>query len=552
MFTIKTYTPKLSVVAWHGTTAHDLTPYVLQVNTHKSLAEPMGQWSVLLTMEKEWHKILSNMDYVEIKMSRIGDPKIIMRGFISNRRRTKVIDRSGKIRKTITINGNDYGKLIQQYEVYYVANIPGQLTPSSDVFQGPQLQDTLAEANLGILPNMSDSLTPLKLLIPSIVGSTITPWIKAMQSTTPIIPLLRPLVQVLDDYQLSWITLQSMTGSIGTVIDQYANLPWCEWFVFDAQDGPIIIHRNTPFKDKDGKYIFAESELGSEWWPSVTIIDEDIIEDDVGSSDAEAYNYFFTYPSLFPEGDLQYKAFITSGDDMFGPGTVEEKTANMGNETFPSNPKFSKESVYRYGLQIMSHASPAIPILGVDSLSVQLSVKMNMWLFKAFSWAPDMLNGTLRLKGNPDITIGRYLFNSDSKEEGYIESVDHVFGVSQLDSKGNDGTFYYETTVGVSRGRYAVAPSSGSLSSGQLSSPSYSVMPVLSGTESSEPSLDYTDPTSDQSDKITTHVPQILVDRFNNNSLPSSTQPSSNSDQTVSGDPFIDYLLKQGQYSTRK
>lgn len=541
MFTVKTYAPKLSVIAWHGATVYDLTPYILQVNTHKSLAEPMGQWSLLLTMEKSWHRILSNMDYVEIKMSRTGDPKFIMRGFVTNKRRTKVIDRSGKIRRTITINGNDYGKLVQKYEVYYVANIPGQLTPSSDVNPGPQITGTEAQTNLGILPNMSDAVTPLNKLIPSIIESTITPWIKAMQAETPNIPLLRPLVQVLDDYALSWITLQSMSGSIASVIDQYANLPWCEWFVFDAQDGPIIMHRNTPFKDKNGKYIFAESALGTEWWPSVTIINEDIIEDDMGSSDAETYDYFFTYPSLFTQGDLEYKAAITSGGDMFGNGTDAEKTANEGDDSFPSNPKFNKAYIYRYGLQIMSKSSPAIPVLnfGVDSLQVQLSVKMNMWLYKAYGWAPDMLNGTLRLKGDPSITIGRYLFNQDSLEESYIESVDNIFSVSQLDSKGNDSTFYYETTVGVTRGRYATDPSSGSLDPSALSR-SLS-LPVVNnssnyGDSHQSDSIDYTDPNTDQSDKLSSPTNDGWI-----SPSPANTSPDASDDKS-----FIDYLLGKG------
>lgn len=464
-YAIKQYRPRLSVVAWHGKTRYDLTPYVMQGTTHKALGETEGQWAVLLTFEKRWDKILSNMDYVEIKMSRFNpEPIIIMRGFISNRRRTRVMDQGGNWHRAITINGNDYGKLIAQYEIYYMANIPGQQLTGTDVDPAQGLLAPLLSENLGAYKGNVDGTIPLKDFIPKLAKHTLTPWIQALQKTTPSIPDLVVSVNVLDDYVINWLTLQSMQGGLDGVFQEFVNAPWCEFMVIDAPDAPKIIHRNAPFKDNAGKFVFHESALDPRYWGDTVIYDWMVAEEDIGSTDSETYDYFFTYPSLFTAGDLPYKyAAIATGE--FGNGNDQQKYQQESNLGVPTNPKVIADYIYRYGLKIMEVASPAIPVLDTgeaDPMSVQLSIKMNMWLARVYQWAPDMLNGTIRMMGNEYVGIGKYIFNADQKEEYYTESVDHTFTQTQAGSRGNDQVFDFSTSVGVTRGRSAPSVSYGS------------------------------------------------------------------------------------------
>jgi hypothetical protein len=249
-----------------------------------------------------------------------------------------------------------------------------------------------------------------------------------------------------------------MQGSVSNIISEYSNSPWCEWFVYDTPAEPKVIHRNTPFKSATGAYIFSASELGSDF-STITIPDDAIMQFDVGRTDSEVANYFFTYPTMFTGGDLAYKYDVINLTKEFsnnGLGAEE-------NLYTPTNPKVLKPQVDRYGMRIMDSGAAAIPVVvnKTDPKGVKLSVKLNMWNVFAFGWAEDMYNGTVQMRGDENVTIGRYAFLKDEGIEGYIQSVEQVFTVSQPGSKGNDNTFSFLTTLGITRGRVTSKPDSG-------------------------------------------------------------------------------------------
>lgn len=467
MFNVTQYAPKLRVTAWRGTTKYDLTPYIMQARTSKDIGQPMGQWALLLTYQVHWHKLLSPMDYVEIAMSRYHDtPQVIMRGFVTNLRITKTMSENGQFRRTITINGNDYGKLFEDYQIYYAANQPGQTGTGSDQDPAQYLLAPMLQSNFGMFNEPSNDLVPLNELVPQFVQYTIQPWIKALQKNTPDIPnISAPKPNVLSDYQLNWLSLQSMRGSVANIINEYANVPWCEWFVYDTPTEPKVIHRNTPFKSATGAYIFQDSELRTAF-STITVTDEETLQFDIGRTDSEVADYFFTYPTMFTGGDLAYKyAVIGQTKEFAGNGLGAE--ANLYS---PTNPKVLESQVYRYGMRIMETATPAIPVVTDknDPQGAKLSIKLNMWNVFAFGWAEDMYNGTIQIRGNENITIGRYVFLKDEGIEGYVQSVDQVFTVSQPSSRGNDNTFSFQTTLGITRGRDTKKPDSGLVPSNLL------------------------------------------------------------------------------------
>jgi hypothetical protein len=442
------YTIKLKVILYHNGEKHDLTPYVLQIKTSMQLGQPSGRFALLLSFQMRWDLYVQPQDYVEIYFGRYSDPPpIIMRGLVSNVRRTRIVDQSGKVHRAITINGQNFGKIWENYTIQYLVQEPGQTLAGTDVDQAVgNLMAAMLTENYGI-GNTKDLTISNADLMQGIVDKMLNPQLKALQQVIPQIPLLQTSIKVLSDYQIPNMQIQSQQGNVWSLLEQFGNKPWCEWFIDDFDDGPIVIYRNTPFKKKGGTLALSESLPDWRYFKHLYISDADIIEEDVGKTDSEAFSYFFTYPTQQANMQDDPKARIIG----FQPLSIEQES----DTTNITNPHVDFNNLYRYGFKDIQIASNSIPI-GSDTSYIQQSLKMNQWLVNCFSWTQDMLNGTIRMKGNENMRIGRYFTNTSTKEEYYIESVDHEVTISQIESLGNDGMYSFQTTVGVTRGRRIV------------------------------------------------------------------------------------------------
>lgn len=441
------YTLKLKVTLYHNGVPYDLTPYIMQLKTHMSLSEPSGKFTMMLTFQKRWDEFIQPQDYVEIQFSRyLASPPIMMRGLVSNIRRTRIMSESGKLHRAITVNGENYGKLWRQYQINYQVNLPGQTNQNGiDTDPAVGLMFPQLTYNYGIgTPNDVSDIKPTDLM-QGITDKMLNAQVRAMQKVNPQMPLLNLLPSVLFDYSLNYLQIQQVQGSIYSLIQQYGNAPWCEWFIDDFSDGPVFFYRNTPFKRRDGQLSFPESLPDQSYFIHPEISDIDIIEEDTGHSDREAYSYFFTYPTTYLVEQAAWKAKIIADQNI---KSIEDEA----NTTNISNPHVDLDNLYRYGFQKIEIGSPAISARD-DFNALNLSLKMNRWLVDSFVWAPMMLNGTIRMKGNEHMRIGRYFTNISTNEEYYIESVDHDIVIGQVDSDGGDNVFSFQTTLGVTRGR---------------------------------------------------------------------------------------------------
>jgi len=445
-YTFDQYTIKLKVTLYHNGEKYDLTPYIMQVKTHMALGEPSGQFTLLLTFQKRWDLFIQPQDYVEIRFSRyLPDPPIAMRGLVSNVRRTRVMDDSGKMHRAITVNGENYGKLWREYQIQYLVAQPGQTNTSGiDTDPAVGLFFPMLTENFGIGSTQNDVPVAPADLMQGITDKMLNAQVTAMQQVNPQMPLLTCIAKVLPDYLLNYLQIQQSQGTAYTLIQQYGNAPWCEWFIDEAARGPVFFYRNTPFKSQDGSYVFPESEPDANYFFHPHISDADLIEEDVGHTDAETYSYFFTYPSTSLIDQIAWKAYIIGREQL-----TQSTEADSQNIT---DPHVETENLYRFGFQMLQIGSPAISTTESDQ-GQALSTKMNGWLVNAFKWAPQMLNGTLRIKGNEHMRIGRYMTNDSTKEEYYIESVDHEINIAQTGSMGNDNVYSFTTTVGITRGR---------------------------------------------------------------------------------------------------
>jgi hypothetical protein len=122
-----------------------------------------------------------------------------------------------------------------------------------------------------------------------------------------------------------------------------------------------------------------------------------------------------------------------------------------------SNPHVDLENMYRFGFKSLMIPSNAIPVIPDSDIPVDLMLQaqtMNEWLVRSFVWSHKMLNGTMRVKGNEHLRIGRYVTQKSTSEEYYIESVDHEITIAQPGSLGNDSSYRFDSTIGLTRGRH--------------------------------------------------------------------------------------------------
>lgn len=121
----------------------DLTPYLSDggVRTQKSVREPAGSFSISLTPRPYSHDgkpllesldmLIEPMDMIEIRIMREPDwslkqnkritPPVVMRGFVSQIGKSESIS-NGTPQRSIVVSGQDYGKLLQIIQIFYLNN----------------------------------------------------------------------------------------------------------------------------------------------------------------------------------------------------------------------------------------------------------------------------------------------------------------------------------------------------------------------------------------------------------------------------------------------
>lgn len=444
---------RLSVSLYHNGEKIDMTPHILQVKTHMGIGEASGRFTLLLTFKKRWERYVTPMDYVEISFSRfLTDPPTMMRGFVGNIRRTRIMDSSGKLHRAYTINGENFGKIWSNYYIEYLVQEIGQTRTGTDIDPSTDsLMANMLSENYGIMRSIPASGNIQNAdLVRGFLDAMLNPYIDVLRSNNPHIPRLNSYINVLSDYAIiNGPLIQGINNqTVYDVLNQFGNRPWCEYFIDDYSDGPLLMYRNTPFKDENGFYPISESEPKSEYDMIVDIDDTHIIEEDVGTSDNEVYSYFFTYPTVAMYAQVDPRAMIL-GDTAF---SIEQESDTVA----IYNPHVDLNNMSRFGFKPLMIASNSIPFESSGDLSqssIQLAQNMNIWLVKSLAWSQNMLNGTIKLKGNEHLRIGRYVRQHSTGEEYYIESVDHDISLSQVGSTGNDGSYHFETTIGVTRGR---------------------------------------------------------------------------------------------------
>jgi hypothetical protein len=277
----------------------DLTPYfgtAGTVTTAKMIDQPCGAFSV--TFADKMHPLFADtvyalcepMDMVEIRMARQpevyqgADLPLVMRGFVSTISREETMSMDGTPTRAVRLTGQDSGKLLEIYRIMFMFEVA-----HSD-------QSYIEAFKLSALTGMTNGVIPVSQFITEVISQVVNPKISRLVQFTN--EKVKPFQTDLIDPSVPGLVMPAMVASIDSLsawqlMNMFADRPWNELFVQDAEDGPHLVFRQVPYKDYEtGAFIMSGAVD-----PGTLDLDiEDVVALSVQRSDARVANFFWVPP----------------------------------------------------------------------------------------------------------------------------------------------------------------------------------------------------------------------------------------------------------------
>jgi hypothetical protein len=244
----------------------DLTPLLGEgssVRTSKSTREPAGGFTITFPDKPhtDWraftgfrgagalesmYGLIEPMDIIEIRMwSGVGvlaaDQKypIVMRGFVSQVSRSQSMSEDGKPQRSVTVSGQDYGKIWQTFQVIYLPNYAegkGLLTSFalSELFGSVAVNSLPADEFIRRM--VEKIINPhIEQMLPATMPADVP---KMIQTGEDSISITRGKVnQSFQNAQGSLYEIMSIHGDVGM---------WNELYTEDREDGVHCVYRAIP------------------------------------------------------------------------------------------------------------------------------------------------------------------------------------------------------------------------------------------------------------------------------------------------------------------
>lgn len=406
----------------------DLTDYLTEssgVRTSKSVRDPAGGFSISLGDKpykgglgfETLYALIEPMDFIEIRMrhgSGIGEPSIVMRGFVSNVSRAEAVGQDGRPQRAVTVTGQDYGKLWQMLQIKFM---PGYVT-GQDTISSFKRYERFG-GNLEISQTGAD-------LIKDVVNTVLNPYVKKLMPENTSNPSEFLTDRVVAKYgRTSLSGSQNSEGTIYQILRTYTDVGvWNELYIEDDEDGVHIVYRPNPYKTVTGKKIQDDA-------PDVDVIDlpgDDIMSMTVERSDADVANYYWVSGARFELATEVYrKQWAYTGGDRENTDLSE----------------YQNSKVSLYGIRLMEVDT----MMGGDDVKTFTSgleaddqTKRDT---SVANWLKDrkqilveqnkdnvvLERGALRIRGNEEMRAGRFVrvTRGDFSAEYYIVAVTHDY-----------------------------------------------------------------------------------------------------------------------------
>lgn len=469
----------------------DLTPFLgdnSSVRTSKSVREPAGGFQITLSdqAQKDWastysppgfqaletvYGLIEPMDIIEIRMwggDRDNNPytnlsnysgfrlPIVMRGFVTEVQRSQAMGQDGRPVRTVTITGQDYGKIWQMLQVlYFPAYSEGKALLTSKAFSelfGSAAVNAISASDF-VAKILSDVINPFL--------AKFMPYSKQRADELGV-----PYeIMLASDVRHGTVnqSFQDQQGSVYEIMRMHADVPvWNELFIEDQEDGVYCVYRPVPalhLTAPPGKDRMIQE--GGVMPFVVPIYDSQIVSLTVSRTDANVANFFWVNNSRFDLIDDQSRkmAAITEDSDKVSL----KEYPNTAVKYYGVRPMYTQTQ--QGGDDVKNHTGGQ-----KESEQTSRSEKQEAWIDKRRRHLMEMNKdnvvferGTMRVKGGPMGTNGLMLHAGQYIEVhmgptvwlAYAVQVDHEFVPFQG----------YTTTIQFDRGEgFALRTSLDSLS----------------------------------------------------------------------------------------
>ncbi|SEI80454.1 hypothetical protein [Paraburkholderia diazotrophica] len=277
--------------------AIDLTPFLGEfgsMSVTKSVRDPAGSFSIVLA-DKPYLKngvfesiyaCVEPMDFIEVRMrhsnpvgaANPSQPPILMRGFVSEVEREQITGEDGKPHRTVSISGNDYGKLMQMLQIMYTQGyvIGENILSAFKLFE---------RFNVGFVTAMKAAD-----FVQQTVSAVVDPFLQSlMPANSPNPATIKFDISVANGV-VDIGGVQNQQGTIHNLLTYFGDVGlFNELFLEDREDGVYCVYRPNPAKDMLGHPIQDDA-------PNLMPIDvsgEDVISLKVARSDAGTANFFW-------------------------------------------------------------------------------------------------------------------------------------------------------------------------------------------------------------------------------------------------------------------
>lgn len=421
----------------------DLTPFLgdgSTVRTSKSVREPAGGFSISF-MDKasesggkleSVYGLVEPMDGIEIRMwGGLGPrPKvlpIIMRGFVTSVRRSQAMSDAGKPMRTVSLSGQDYGKIWQMYQVLYLqAYSEGKALLTTyglwELF-GLKAQNTLKASQL-----VKDAIE--KIINPFLDNMLPKNWPMPRSIKTDDVMVKRGVIN--NSYQ-------NTQGSIYQILAENTDVPtWNELYIEDREDGvhcvyrPIPALRLSPNDSKDNRKIQKDAPD-----PIYCEIEDGDVQDiNTERSDANVANFYWVNNTRYdlidemqrklqsiPQGDkkVNLSAYPNSAAKYYGTRPMYASTQMSGDSVTNMLSGQSKDDIEKNRTETLSW---------IDQRRLEL-VEMNKDNVVFESGSARVKGGQMRPDGKEAMKAGDYarFIMGNMVWDAYCVQIEHEFVV---------------------------------------------------------------------------------------------------------------------------
>jgi hypothetical protein len=327
----------------------DLTHFLgdgSSVTTTKGIREPAGAFSITFSDQPQVSSGLSGdvvtkalesiyglvepMDMIEIRMWKgvgvwpKGKPyPIKMRGFVSKVGRGMAMGPNGIPARTVSISGQDYGKIWQMYQVLYLRayDASAAYLTAYNMFEKFGIQAT----------NVLKSSEYIKLLIDKIINPFMDEFVP---KNSPMPRSIKTDQFILVKHGVINGGYQSAQGSLYELAKMYGDVGvWNELYIEDKSDGVHVVYRPIPamhISKPDGAKSYMIQDDAPE--PIYNdILDDDLVSISSERSDDNVANFFWVNNQKYDLiDDIYRKLFAVQAGQVSTGGYANSATKYYG------------------------------------------------------------------------------------------------------------------------------------------------------------------------------------------------------------------------------